>query len=69
MVLAWVSTIAGNFTLIGSVANLIVAEKALKEAGFRLTFWQYVRFGAVSTVVVTLSGLPVVYFVATVAEG
>lgn len=69
MVLAWASTIAGNFTLIGSVANLIVAEKALKEAGFRLTFWGYVRFGAISTVVVTLSGLPVVYFVSTVAKG
>eukprot|EP00731_Ephydatia_muelleri_P013319 Em0007g629a len=53
----------------GSVANLIVAEKALKEAGFRLGFWGYVRFGAMSTVVVTLSGLPVVYFVSTVAKG
>ena len=68
MVLAWVSTIAGNFTLIGSVANLIVAEKALKEAGFRLNFWQYVRFGAASTLVVTLCGLPVVYFVAAVTS-
>ncbi|KAL5509319.1 hypothetical protein EMCRGX_G004661 [Ephydatia muelleri] len=69
MVLAWASTVAGNLTLIGSVANLIVAEKALKEAGFRLGFWGYVRFGAMSTVVVTLSGLPVVYFVSTVAKG
>ena len=69
MVLAWTSTVAGNFTLVGSVANLIVAEKALKEVGFRLSFWGYVRFGAVSTVVVILSGLPVVYFVSTVAKG
>jgi Na+/H+ antiporter NhaD/arsenite permease-like protein len=28
LLLAWVSTIAGNLTLIGSVANLIVAERA-----------------------------------------
>ena len=27
VLLAWVSTIAGNFTLIGSIANLIMAEK------------------------------------------
>lgn len=29
--LAWVSTIAGNFTLTGSAANIIVAEKAMRH--------------------------------------
>ena len=62
VLLAWVSTIAGNFTLIGSVANLIVAEKARSCAGYILTFWGYLKFGFFSTVLVLFSGLPVVYF-------
>ena len=63
VLLAWVSTIAGNFTLIGSVANLIVAEKGRSCAGFRLTFMEYLRFGFCSTLVVIFTGLPVIYFV------
>ena len=62
VLLAWVSTIAGNFTLIGSVANLIVAEKARSCAGYILTFWGYLKFGFFSTILVLFSGLPVVYF-------
>jgi Na+/H+ antiporter NhaD/arsenite permease-like protein len=31
MVLSWVSTVAGNFTLAGSAANIIVAEKASRH--------------------------------------
>ena len=66
LLLAWVSTIAGNFTLIGSVANLIVAEKARKiiDNEDQLTFWKYLRFGFISTLVVLFSGLPLVYFTA-----
>eukprot|EP01038_Epipyxis_sp_PR26KG_P008739 gene8739-11809_t len=30
LLMAWISTIAGNFTLAGSAANIIVAEKALR---------------------------------------
>ena len=62
VLLAWVSTIAGNFTLIGSVANLIVAEKARSSADYNLTFWEYLKFGIPSTVLVLFTGLPVVYF-------
>ena len=62
VLLAWVSTIAGNFTLIGSIANLIVAEKARSCANYRLTFWGYLKFGFVSTMVVLFAGLPIVYF-------
>ena len=62
MILAWVSTIAGNFTLIGSVANLIVAEKARCVVNYRLTFWEYLKFGFCSTMVVLFVGLPIVYF-------
>ena len=63
VLLAWVSTIAGNFTLIGSIANLIVAEKARNMTSYRLGFWEYLKFGLCSTTMVLLAGLPIVYFV------
>ena len=62
VLLAWISTIAGNFTLIGSIANLIVAEKARSCTGYNLTFLNYLKFGFISTLIVLFSGLPLVYF-------
>ncbi|MEG4997432.1 anion transporter [Microcoleus sp. B4-D4] len=44
LLLAAGSTLAGNLTLLGSVANLIVAEIA-EKAGDRLTFKEHLRFG------------------------
>jgi Na+/H+ antiporter NhaD/arsenite permease-like protein len=44
LVLAMSSTLAGNLTLLGSVANLIVVQKARREA--TITFWDYLRVGA-----------------------
>jgi len=35
LILAWVSTVAGNFTLAGSAANIIVAEKAFRHGSKR----------------------------------
>ena len=67
LLLAWVATIAGNFTLIGSITNLIVAEKARSVAGYNLTFIRYIRFGIISTIVVMFGCLPIVYFLGTVA--
>ena len=43
------STLAGNFTLLGSVANLIVAERARAE-GMPISFWAYFKVGAPLTV-------------------
>jgi len=43
LVLAMASTFAGNLTLVGSVANLIVVEQALGET--RVGFWGYARVG------------------------
>lgn len=63
LLLAWISTIAGNFTLIGSVANLIVAEKARGTVGYRITFWNYFKFGGISTTIILFGMLPIVYFV------
>ncbi|MBP5974916.1 anion transporter [Brasilonema sp. CT11] len=44
LLLAAASTLAGNLTLLGSVANLIVAEAVAKQ-GHRLTFGEHLRFG------------------------
>ncbi|MFL5575288.1 MAG: SLC13 family permease [Gemmatimonadaceae bacterium] len=44
LVMAMSSTFAGNLTILGSMANLIVAERA-KARGENITFWQYARVG------------------------
>lgn len=67
LLLAWISTIAGNFTLIGSVANLIVAEKARSTVEYRISFWNYFKFGGISTCVVLFGMLPIVYFIGKLA--
>ncbi len=43
LVLAMASTFAGNLTLVGSVANLIVVERARRQV--RITFLAYLRAG------------------------
>ncbi len=55
LLLATGSTLAGNLTLFGSVANLIMVEAAA-SAGCPLSFWQHLRFGlplTLMTVVIT----------------
>ena len=59
LVLAWVSTVAGNLSLLGSAANLIVCEQA-RQAGYNLSFWSHLRFGVPSTLIVTAIGLVVI---------
>ena len=49
LVIAMSSTFAGNLTLVGSVANLIVAEKALQQ-GVEISFWRYARVGVPLTI-------------------
>jgi Na+/H+ antiporter NhaD/arsenite permease-like protein len=53
LLLASASTLAGNLTLFGSVANLIVVEAAA-SSGYRLTFWEHLRFGLPLTVLTLL---------------
>lgn len=50
LLLAAGSTLAGNLTLLGSVANLIVAELGSKQ-GYRLSFGEHFRFGLPLTLV------------------
>lgn len=57
LLLAAGSTLAGNLTLFGAVANLIVVEAAAK-LGYKLTFWQHLRFG----LPLTASTLLIAYF-------
>jgi Na+/H+ antiporter NhaD/arsenite permease-like protein len=49
LTLAASSTLAGNLTLLGSVANLIVAESA-KRHQVDLTFWEYTKSGLIITI-------------------
>ncbi|QEL26730.1 anion transporter [Bosea sp. F3-2] len=56
LVVAMASTLAGNFTLLGSVANLIVAERAAKD-GITIDFWTYFRIGAPLTIATLAIGL------------
>jgi Na+/H+ antiporter NhaD/arsenite permease-like protein len=44
LIIAMSATLAGNLTLLGSVANLIVAERA-RTAGIAISFWTYCRAG------------------------
>jgi Na+/H+ antiporter NhaD/arsenite permease-like protein len=55
LVVAMSSTLAGNFTLLGSVANLIVAEQARAE-GAPINFWAYFKVGAPLTVITLAAG-------------
>jgi Na+/H+ antiporter NhaD/arsenite permease-like protein len=55
LVVAMASTLAGNFALVGSVANLIVAERA-KARGVTIGFWSYFKVGAPLTLVTILFG-------------
>ncbi|KAL9304749.1 unnamed protein product [Arabidopsis thaliana] len=59
LLLAWVSTVAGNLTLLGSAANLIVCEQARRAVshGYTLTFTKHFKFGLPSTLIVTAIGL------------
>ncbi len=43
LTLAMSSTLAGNLTVVGSVANLIVIEKARREVD--ISFWEYAKAG------------------------
>jgi Na+/H+ antiporter NhaD/arsenite permease-like protein len=53
-VLAMSSTFAGNLTLVGSIANLIVAEGARKVSP--LTFREYLKVGVPLTVLSLFAG-------------
>lgn len=59
LILAWVSTVSGNLSLLGSAANLIVCEQAHRAPhfGYSLSFWKHLKFGVPSTIIITAIGL------------
>jgi len=61
ILLAFTTTVAGNFTLTGSVANIIVAETAREH--YSLGFFEYLCFGIVSTILVLGFGVVIIHFV------
>ena len=56
------STFAGNLTVLGSVANLIVVETAGRE-GVTISFWEYCKVGIPLTVLTLLLGIAWLQFV------
>lgn len=62
LILAWVSTVAGNLTIVGSAANLIVSEQARRSPllSYKLSFWNHLRFGVPATLIVIAVGLPLI---------
>jgi Na+/H+ antiporter NhaD/arsenite permease-like protein/predicted MFS family arabinose efflux permease len=55
LVVAMASTLAGNFTVLGSIANLIVVQKAASR-GVSIDFWDYFKVGAPLTVLTIAFG-------------
>ena len=54
--LAMAATLAGNFTIPGSVANLIVVQRAQRH-GIEIGFWTYFKLGAPVTVLTIVAGV------------
>jgi len=56
LTMAMATTFAGNLTLLGSVANLIVVESA-KKGGVKLSFAEYLKAGIPITLLTTIFGI------------
>jgi Na+/H+ antiporter NhaD/arsenite permease-like protein len=54
-VLALATTFAGNLTIVGSVANMIVVESVREH--LEVGFWDYARFGIPITILTTIAGV------------
>jgi len=54
-VMALTTTFAGNLTIVGSVANIIVVESA--RGHVELGFWDYARYGIPVTILTTAAGM------------
>jgi Na+/H+ antiporter NhaD/arsenite permease-like protein len=55
LTIAMASTLAGNLTILGSIANLIVVQKAAVR-GVEISFWDYFRVGAPLTIITLVIG-------------
>ena len=57
VVIAFAATIAGNLTLVGSAANLIVDSRARAAGGPELKFMRYLPYGFPTTMLFAFIGL------------
>jgi Na+/H+ antiporter NhaD/arsenite permease-like protein len=55
LTVAMASTLAGNFTVLGSIANLIVVQRAASSR-VEISYWQYFKVGAPLTLLTLLIG-------------
>jgi len=55
LTVAMASTLAGNFTILGSIANLIVVQRAAVSR-VEISFWDYSRVGAPLTIITLMIG-------------
>jgi Na+/H+ antiporter NhaD/arsenite permease-like protein len=60
-VLALATTFAGNLTILGSVANIIVVESARGHC--EVGFWDYARFGIPITILTTVAGMGILLLI------
>jgi len=60
LALASASTLAGNATIIGAMANLIVIESAEKH-GIKIRFWEFFRTGILVTLITLLMSFGILY--------
>jgi Na+/H+ antiporter NhaD/arsenite permease-like protein len=56
LALAMAATLAGNFTILGSIANIIVVQRARRH-GIEIGFWTYFKVGAPLTVITIAIGV------------
>jgi Na+/H+ antiporter NhaD/arsenite permease-like protein len=55
LLLAMASTLAGNLTVLGSVANLIMIQRSKRQVA--ISFWEYFRVGLPLTIITIIVGL------------
>lgn len=53
------STFAGNLTIVGSIANIIVIESA--SSRIKISFWEYLRIGIPLTILTIAAGFLILY--------
>lgn len=60
-VMALATTLAGNLTIVGSVANIIVVESARRHV--EVGFWDYAKFGIPVTILTIAAGMAVLLLI------
>jgi Na+/H+ antiporter NhaD/arsenite permease-like protein len=55
LILAMATTLAGNLTVLGSIANLIVIQKAKRSVA--ISFWEYFKVGLPITILTIAVGV------------